>query len=120
MKARLSLVCIIYSSIEHDWLGRYSDKTVQCAICIGVHKLRNHKCGVTNYIAKNAKSIYILYPNMEIADIIIKQLILDVRPRKRSSQKPEIKKPKKQIMKKNNLQQKWQTKNVRLSLNLLK
>lgn len=42
-EGRSSLVYITYSGIEHDWLGGFGDKTVQCIICVGLHKLENHK-----------------------------------------------------------------------------
>lgn len=42
-EGRPSLVYITYSGIEDDWLGECGDKTVQCIICVGLYKLKNHK-----------------------------------------------------------------------------
>ena len=56
-----------------------------------------------------------LYPNVQIAEVIIKQLLLSVRPGKNPSQKPGKEKPKKQITKKNKLEQIWQIWKVKLS-----
>ena len=68
---------------------------MQCVIYARAHKSENYKCEVNGCIAKKARFVYMLYPNREIAKIIIKQLLLFVRPGKRPSQKLNQKKPKK-------------------------
>lgn len=48
-------VCMTCSGIGYDPLGGYGDKTAQCVICAGLHKSKNHKCGVTGCTSRRGK-----------------------------------------------------------------
>lgn len=50
-----SSVCMTCSGISHNRLGRCDEKAAKCVICVGAHKSKNHKCGVTGCTTKKGK-----------------------------------------------------------------
>ena len=50
-----SSICMTCSGIGHDRLRGCDERPMQCVICAGAHKSKNHKCGVTGCAAKKEK-----------------------------------------------------------------
>lgn len=48
-KAKTNLKCLSYSGIDHNRLGEYGDRAVQCIICANAYNIKNYKYGVTSY-----------------------------------------------------------------------
>ena len=36
-------ICLVFCGIDYDWLGNCGWKPVQCTLCVGSHKLEEHK-----------------------------------------------------------------------------
>lgn len=60
-EARQGLVCISYTRIGYDCLGRYGNRGLYCVICIRDNKIKNHLYGVIGYnVQKRKISIYVM------------------------------------------------------------
>ena len=49
------LVCLSCAGVGHDCLEECGDRAVQCVICADVHKVEDHRCGVTGCTVKMGK-----------------------------------------------------------------
>ena len=54
-EARPGSACMTYCGIRHEQMGSCGDRAPQCMICSGLHKMKEHCCGVAGCIKRKGK-----------------------------------------------------------------